>query len=228
MSALLADPAPRLPGPLRDVARGVGLHWDMTAEILSPVVELLPADLRDGMRQAVDMVERSARAAIKAPTQTDIAAAAAFLDGRRTDRAGAHAFVRVWAQMADQASHKAPSGHFLVSELVARSAVASVPPGPPGPRRAARLIRLIRRRHAAGTVPGTPLSHSAEAARNADLTLFATALWLLAEREASLEEDLRVFCLAQALAHTVEGEVLAWLGEERALAAGLDRLAASL
>ena len=62
--------------------------------------------------------------------------------------------------------------------------------------------------HSVASIPRTLVILSPEAARNVDMTLFATALWLLSERESELEVDLRLFRLVLTLTRTLQDRVL--------------------
>lgn len=207
--------------PLRDVLRGMGFAWEATEEILDPVASLVPSSLRDGFKATVEGIDRVADQVNQPPPPDDVSRAAAFLKGSDVGEAGADAFVRVWAYAADQASVVMEQGHFMVSETLAGAAVARTGQGLTDHARAAEILLSLRRLHSVASIPRTLITLSPEAARNADLALFATALWLLAEREAEPDVDLRLFRLVLALARTLQDKILAAFEDAGKLASEL-------
>ena len=210
--------------PLRDVLRGVGFAWEATEEILDPVASLVPSSLRDGFKATVEGIDRVADQVNQPPPPSDVPRAAAFLNGSDVSDEGADAFVRVWVYAADQASAAMEQGHFMVSETLAGAALARTGQGLTDHARAAEILLSLRRLHSVASIPRTLITLSPDASRNVDLALFATALWLLSERESELEIDLRLFRLVLALTRTLQDRILAAFEDAGKLASELAEL----
>ena len=202
----------------------MGFAWEATEEILDPVASLVPPSLREGFKATVEGIDRVADQVHQPPSQDDVSRAAAFLNGSDVSDDGADAFVRVWAYAADQASTVMEQGHFMVSETLAGAAIARAGRGLTSHARAAEILLSLHHLHSVAAIPRTLITLSPEAARSMDLALFATALWLLSERESELEFDLRLFRLVLALTRTLQDRILAAFEDAGKLALDLGEL----
>lgn len=210
--------------PLRDALRGAERVWDATEELLEPVAAVLPPALASRLKGALDQAERAALGDLhEPPTGGDIASAARFLAGPAPSVAGAEAFARVLAFAMDRAARSTQTS-FMVSEAIAVSTALSAGASLTGPTRAADVLLALRRTQAAGTLPGVPLNLTPETDRNIDLAFFATALWLLSEREDRTAREWEVFQLALALTRTLGDQVIAMYDRRDTLAAGLEEM----
>ena len=218
-----------MPPPLRDLLRGAKTAADATEEMLEPASRIVPRPLRAVFRSALEAAEASGRSILSDRLgQHEINAASRFLVGDEATSGAASAFVRALGYGWDKCVRSDPArNRLLISETVATHAVARFQSNksedPTGEMRAAQIIASLRKDRAIGRMPGTPVSSESETKR-ASLALLAIALWLLADRPASPNEEDRILEFSFALTHAFGDDLMSKLSTADGLAAELARL----
>lgn len=217
--------------PLRDLLRGVSAFTAATNEAIKPSGPELPFPLPSPLLLANDAVgAASARIADIEVDVAEIAAAAAVLkthDSRLVDR---RAFCRVVVQAWSRLLSLSKSKHVIVSEIIVAGGFerGRMKPGKSPEDTAAHIVSSLRAMRAAGRFPGTPFPTSPEEQSDIDLSLFATALWLLADRELGIAEENQLLELAYAFAMAQKELVSSSFQTEESLAMSLRDLAGQL
>lgn len=217
--------------PLRDLLRGVSAFAAATNEAMTPVGPALPFPVPSPFILANDaMGMASARVADIEVDVTEIAATSAALkahDGRKVDHL---VFCRVFVQAWSRLLSLSPSKHVIVSEIVVAGGFERgwMKPGNTAFDTAANIVSSLRKMRAAGRFPGTPFPTSPEEQSDIDLSLYATVLWLLADRERGIAEENRLLELAFAFTMAQKELVISSFEAKEALAMSLQDLAQQL
>ncbi|WP_339757446.1 hypothetical protein [uncultured Hoeflea sp.] len=217
--------------PLRDLLRGVSAFAAATNEAMTPAGPALPFSIRSPFLLANDAVGvASARIADIEIDIAEIAAASAALKAQDKQQVDRLMFCRVLYQAWSRLLLLSPSKHVIVSEIVVVSGFERgwAKPGKTPQDTAANIILSLRTMRAAGRFPGTPFPASPEEQSDIDLTLYATVLWLLADREGDIAEENRLLELAFAFSMAQKEAVISSLQAREALAMSLQGLAEQL
>lgn len=216
-------PDPRLlKMPLRDVARGLKGAAVITQDVLAPVVAALPGPLQSALSDALSAIKSQGKSVLTLIVQPpEIEAAAQFVAGRSDDAAASAkviAFAWDHLNLGD-----------LASETVLASHLSQITSDGESPEtHAASVLLAMADSNAFGKLPGVPgLEGVAERAQIA-AALVAPTIWLLAEREDTLEDELHLLDLARALTEAFQSDVRAALTEEDKLGPLLKMLAQHL
>ncbi|WP_394689340.1 hypothetical protein [Hoeflea sp.] len=217
--------------PLRDLLRGVSAFTAATNEAMAPAGTVLSFPIPSPFLLANDAVgAASARVADIEVDMAEVAAASAALkahDNQQVDRlVFCRVFVQAWSRLLSLSSSK----HLIVSEIVVAGGFERgwMKPGNTPEDTAANIVLSLRTMRAAGRFPGTPFPTSAEEQSDIDLTLYATVLWLLADREGSIAEENRLLELSFAFTTAQKDAVTSSLQAREALAISLQDLAEQL
>ena len=210
MRQLMGPVAP----PLRDLLRGAKTAAEVTGESLAPASKLLPGTLASLFRTTLETLEASGRSLVaNPPSAEDIHAASRYLAGVETIPRTIDNFVSVFGYGWDKCvANERPRQRLQFSETIAGLKVAALA-GETGAAcdhesHAARVIVAMRDVHATGRVPGTPIMLKAEQRLQANVAMFAVALWLLADRPDDHSEEDRILDLSHALTNSQGSEEL--------------------
>ena len=207
--------------PLRDVVRGLSGLAQMTEDVLAPAHASLPKPLQLALAEAVSVIKKGGTRLVAREIEfAEIEAAAQCVSGAEPARAASCAKVLAfaWDHLGSEA---------MVSEtLLATHLTAQAEPTGGPHHAAARLVAELRTSRAFGTMPGLPMSISDQA--GIDFRLVTAASWLLADREETLEGELRLLDLAASLTRAFQDDISGAIADEAALAALLKTLSAHL
>ena len=199
--------------PLRDALRGVRTARSVSLQILRPARPRLPVPLRQLARGAGAAASRASALALGRfpPGRRDLTAATAYLHATRQDRSTRQAFATVFARGLDRCLADRASGPVLVSETAIAACLArhrrEDDPEWTGHRRAAELARILSRRRVAGRLPGTGLGTAADLRATIDMAIAATMLWLCAGRAATAAGEKRMLAMAREIVATLAPEI---------------------
>lgn len=210
MRQLIGPVAP----PLRDLLRGAKNAAEVTGESLAPASKLLPGTLASLFRATMETLEASGRSLVaNPPSAADIRAASRYLSGLETGLRTIGNFVSVFSYGWDKCvANVRPRQRPQFSETIAALKVAALAEEM-GPKcddefRAAKIIVAMTEVHATGRVPGTPIMLKADQRFQANVAMFAVALWLLADRPENHSEEDRILNLSYALTNSQGSEEL--------------------
>ena len=207
---------------LRDLLRGASSIAEKTEEISQQV---LPEPVRQPLRSAIRAIEGESTRILGAGVDIEqIRSAAAFLKGKSGNALDAEMCAKVLAFAWEKTRPAEEGSRHLVSETLLALHLASN--GENGRRqyeRAASVFLVLRRSNAAGSLPGFPLSSLDRERRAIELRLFAYFIWLLSDRAASIEEELRLLTLANSLTQAFGSEILERISDSEFLAAQFDK-----
>ncbi|MEM9048330.1 MAG: hypothetical protein AAGC92_06390 [Pseudomonadota bacterium] len=211
----------RLTMPLRDALRGLRSAAELSEAVLKPASDLLPAPLRDVLRQTLHQAERVGRRALSAPMPDapSMARAVDALDGGLEPAAAGNALFPVLVFGLERALSVEDANRLMMSETVTALAAREAMERPASGRseRAASLLDALLQANAVAPAPGTGFAMDAETARRAALALFAVCLWLMAERPGATApqagDETRILALCIALCQAVEPQIHALLDE---------------
>ena len=211
--------------PLRDVARGLKEAAHMTEDALAPIVAALPEPVQSALSEAMSTIKSQGKSVIALNvTLDDIATASWFVAGRAPIKSDAALFAKVISFAWDHLK----SGD-LVSETILASHLNHVRlDGLDAEEHAALLVREMAKSLAFGKMPGLPVPEEVDKQTEVMVALIAPTVWLLAEREQSVEEELRLLDLSSALARAFDADIRSALADDAALAPLLKTLACHL
>ncbi len=210
---------------LRDFFRGVSTLAETTEGIVEPA---LPESARRPLHAAIRAFE-SGSARILGPRvdSSDIRIAAKFVRGEARGLVDAEKCAKVLA-FAWEETRPAEKGFRLsLSETIAAIRLATIRGSDNRCefRNAAAMLLELRQLNLARFLPALPFSPAGADARAFDSRLFTYFVWLLAEREDTIENELGLLNMAMALASEFSDEVDACIGDRGELAALMENLA---
>lgn len=217
--------------PLRDLLRGVSSFAAATNEAMTPAAPALHFPILSPFLLANDaMGMASARVADTEADVAEIAAASAALKAMDRHLVDRLVFCRVFAQAWSRLLSLGKSKSLIVSEVLVAGGYERgwMKPGKTPHDAAANIVVSLRKMRAAGRFPGTPFPATPEEQSDIDMSLFATALWLLADRERNVAEENRLLELAFAFTTAQKDMVISSLRERESLAKSLRDLAEQL
>ena len=217
--------------PLRDLLRGVSAFAAVTNQAMTPVGSALPFSIPSPFLLANDALGlASVRVADIEVDVAEVAAASAALtapDCKSLDRL---VFCRVFVQAWSRLLSLSPSKHLIVSEVIVAGGFERgwIEPGNTPYDTAANIVLILRTMRAAGRFPGTPFPTTSGEQSDIDMSLYATVLWLLADRERGIAEENRLLELAFGFTMAQKDLVTSNLQTVEALAMSLRDLAEQL
>jgi len=217
--------------PLRDLLRGVSAFAAATNEAMTPSGPTLPFPIPSPFLLAKDAVgAASARVADINVDVAEIAAASAALKAHESQQVDRRAFCRVVVQAWSRLLSLSKSKHVIVSEVIVAGGFEGswMKPGNTPEDTAANIVFNLRAIRAAGRFPGTPFPISPEEQSDIDLSLYTTALWLLADRERGIAEENQLLELAFAFTMAQKELVSSNFQTRESLAMSLRDLAGQL
>lgn len=217
--------------PLRDLLRGMSAFATVTNEAMRPSGSTLPFPIPSPFLSALDAVGMaSARMVDIEVDVADIAAASSALKAAGSQPVDGMMFCRVFVQAWSRLLSVSSSKHLIISEVIVAGGFerSRMKPVSTPYDHASNLILSLRKMHAAGRLPGTPFPAAPEEQPDIDVTLYATLLWLLADRERDIADENRLLEMAYAFTKAQEDQVTSSFGTRESLANSLQALAEQL
>lgn len=216
--------------PLRDAFRGLSTVGGLAEDALEPFASALPERAREALGGALRAIEgMGAKLIDPQVSHEDVGLAASVLKGeaRATKDIGRCAVVLAFAWNATPADG---DFHPVLSETLttARLSMLKTDHADAPGEHAAAVLHLLRDARVAGELPGFPSKLSDDERSAIDLRLFAIAIWLLSERAATMEAEVRLLDMALALTRAYEADILASMNDREVLARTLRSLSGHL
>lgn len=218
--------------PIRDLLRGVSGVAEQAEETFGASVELLPSPLKSPIHKALKRLEDASVSVGKIEvTHSDIQIAAEMVSGGVTDRKKIETCVTVLAFAWDHLKPTTGDGeHIVLSETVAcvhvetmlKRANAHVECRP------ADIVIELSQNAIFPHTPSIPRKLSADELFTAKVALTASVVWLLAAREESVEQDVKLLHFSAALTNEFAADLFAAEENCETLTAGLRDLASHL
>lgn len=201
--------------PLRDVARGLSGVAPLTEDALAPVYSALPKPLQTALRDTIDAIKSGGASVVSFGVDVgEIERASLFVSGAPSRSEDAAICAKVIAFAWDRLK----PGQ-LASETVLAPYLATNPGKGATPfEHAAALLLGMAESNAFGRAPGLPLPDAGDVRADVALALVAPVIWLLADREETLEADVHLLELANALAGAFEDTIRSALSDRDHLA----------